>query len=819
MKRLLQYSIAALALLSSSLLAAPSANDVLAALKEGNARFTEGTATHPNQDAVRRTTVAGGQTPMASILSCSDSRVPVEVLFDQGLGDLFVVRVAGNVAATDEIGSIEYGVGHLNTPLLIVLGHTSCGAVKAVLEGAEVHGSIPKLVEPILPAATKAKASKLSGAALVSTAVKFNVLTSIDDIFKNSEEVRRLVKAGKLSVVGAVYDLESGKVNWLGAHPDEARLLAYTSGEDAAGQENEGDRGAKNQHEAPAAVAPVVVKETSHTAWFVGGFVLLCVICYGIHTFSKNGMRDWTITRRLIFGFGFQCVMVIVLGIIAYRGLDTVRDGFTDYREHARHSVLAGRIQANFLKMRIDVKEYQIAKKAIDITEYNERKGKLLAFLEEARHEIDEPDRKSLITNITAQVVEHAELFQQMQKATGASGVTEIAKKMLSVGLFVDEATEKLKLSLIADQNQIGPRVKNEIRDTLALTLWICVSIVILCIYGAYCIAKSITGPLSELATELGENVNRVTDATGEIADIGNSLASGATQQAASLSESSASLEEISAMSKRSSDNANEGAELGKQARESAASGLERIAQLAKTLEAIKLAVSDMRSAVTETQSSSQEIGKIIKTIDEIAFQTNLLALNAAVEAARAGEAGMGFAVVADEVRALAQRSAQAAKDTADKIEIAIKRSELGSVASNKLAQSLSEVEATSKLIEETFNGIAGQIKALDAVVSNIAAASNEQSIGISQVNEAVNMLDQTTQQNAANAERNAQAASEMAGQAEELSASLEDLRHIVVGHPQEEAPKRHALKSSGRENVRALPSSRREHSPRGGRR
>ncbi|MEI6712883.1 MAG: methyl-accepting chemotaxis protein [Verrucomicrobiota bacterium] len=816
MKRLLQNSIAALALFSTSLLAAPSASDVLAALKEGNARFTEGTSTHPNQDAARRTTVAGGQTPMASILSCSDSRVPVEVLFDQGLGDLFVVRVAGNVAATDEIGSIEYGVGHLNTPLLIVMGHTSCGAVKAVLEGADVHGSIPKLVEPIIPAATKAKASKLSGAALVSTAVKFNVLTSIDDIFKNSEEVRHLVKAGKLSVVGAVYDLESGKVNWLGAHPEEARLLAYTSGEEA---EPEGERGAKAQHEAAPAIAPVVVKESSHTAWFVGGFFLVCAVGYGIQFFTKTTMQDWTIGRRLFAGFGFQCGFVVLLSVIAYEGLHSTGDGFTEYRSHARNSVLAGRIQANFLKMRIDVKDYLLTKKSANVAEYNERKSKVLAFLEEAKAEIHEPERKAMVASITSSVAEHAELFQQLQKATGSSALAEINKKIAPVGAAIDELSEKLKLSLVAEQNQVGPAVKNKIRDTLALTFWLCVATLILCIYAAYAIAKSITGPLTELAAEIGENVNRVTDATGEIADIGTSLAAGATQQAASLSESSASLEEISAMSKRSTDNANEGAELGKQARESAASGLERIAQLAKTLESIKLAVADMRSAVTETQSSSQEIGKIIKTIDEIAFQTNLLALNAAVEAARAGEAGMGFAVVADEVRALAQRSAQAAKDTAEKIEIAIKRSELGSVASNKLAHSLTEVEATSKLIEETFNGIAGQIKGLDAVVSNIAAASNEQSIGISQVNEAVNMLDQTTQQNAANAERNAQAASEMAGQAEELSENLEDLRHIVVGHPKEEAPKRHALKSSGRENMRALPSSQRERTHRGSRR
>src|SRR5688572_4328071 len=134
-----------------------SGEDALTALKDGNTRYIAGKPIHPNQDAARRTTVAKGQNPFATVLTCSDSRVPVELLFDQGLGDTFVVRVAGNVSDTDEVGSIEYGVGHLNTPLLVVMGHTSCGAVKAVLEGLQVHGSIPALVDNITPAIAQAK--------------------------------------------------------------------------------------------------------------------------------------------------------------------------------------------------------------------------------------------------------------------------------------------------------------------------------------------------------------------------------------------------------------------------------------------------------------------------------------------------------------------------------------------------------------------------------------------------------------------------------------------------------------------------------------
>src|SRR5262245_9624613 len=128
-------------------------------LKEGNARFAAGKQLHPNQDAERRaSTVAQGQEPFATILACSDSRDPVELVFDRGIGDLFVVRVAGNVAGVRELATVEYGVGHLHTPLLIVMGHSKCGAVTAVVQGAELHGHLQSLAEKIKPAANKVKA-------------------------------------------------------------------------------------------------------------------------------------------------------------------------------------------------------------------------------------------------------------------------------------------------------------------------------------------------------------------------------------------------------------------------------------------------------------------------------------------------------------------------------------------------------------------------------------------------------------------------------------------------------------------------------------
>jgi len=225
-------SINAPVLWSSDAAPVMSPDAALNMLKESNSCFTGGAMKHPNADPDRRKQcTSGGQHPFATVLSCSDSRVPVEVLFDSGIGDIFVVRVAGNVADTDETGSIEYGVDHLGTPVLVVLGHTRCGAVTAVAQGAKLHGCIPALVENIEPAVAKAKAThpELTGDALVEEAVKANVWQAIDDVLKLSEAVRNRAKNGTVKIVGAIYDIESGKVNWMGSHPEQEQLIAKYS--------------------------------------------------------------------------------------------------------------------------------------------------------------------------------------------------------------------------------------------------------------------------------------------------------------------------------------------------------------------------------------------------------------------------------------------------------------------------------------------------------------------------------------------------------------------------------------------------------------
>lgn len=212
---------------------AMSADDALRLLKEGNSRFIATSVQHPNQDVARRnSTAAKGQQPFATILSCSDSRVPVEVLFDRGVGDIFVIRVAGNVANADETGSMEYAVDHLGTPLLVVLGHTKCGAVTAVVKSEDLHGNIIPIGKAIFPAVAAARAGNPNSPAeaLLNEAIKANVWQAIEDVFRTSPAIVGKVKAGKLKVEGAVYDIESGNVTWMGKHPKQDKLVSDKGG-------------------------------------------------------------------------------------------------------------------------------------------------------------------------------------------------------------------------------------------------------------------------------------------------------------------------------------------------------------------------------------------------------------------------------------------------------------------------------------------------------------------------------------------------------------------------------------------------------------
>jgi carbonic anhydrase len=182
-------------------------------LMAGNKRYAAGKPTRPNQTAKRRGELTRGQWPFAALLGCSDSRVPPEIVFDQGLGDLFIVRVAGNVADEPGIGSLEYAAAVLDTPLIMVLGHSACGAVSATLKGGQAPGQIGSIVRLIEPAVEKAKGQP--GDALAN-AIHANVTLTVDRLKTTTPILSDRVEKKTLKIVGAHYDLATGRVELLG---------------------------------------------------------------------------------------------------------------------------------------------------------------------------------------------------------------------------------------------------------------------------------------------------------------------------------------------------------------------------------------------------------------------------------------------------------------------------------------------------------------------------------------------------------------------------------------------------------------------------
>ena len=189
-----------------------TADSVLAELKTGNKHHVAHRYQHPHETLDRQRQLVSGQHPHAEILSCSDSRVPPEIVFDQGLGDLFIIRVAGNVASDTEIGSLEYGAEHLHIPLLVVLGHESCGAVTAAVQGGPPEGHIAALVDLIKPAVEKTRG--MPGDPVANT-VRINVEMVVKQLRSSTPILSELVAHGKLRIVGAVYSIETGLVTWL----------------------------------------------------------------------------------------------------------------------------------------------------------------------------------------------------------------------------------------------------------------------------------------------------------------------------------------------------------------------------------------------------------------------------------------------------------------------------------------------------------------------------------------------------------------------------------------------------------------------------
>jgi len=325
----------------------------------------------------------------------------------------------------------------------------------------------------------------------------------------------------------------------------------------------------------------------------------------------------------------------------------------------------------------------------------------------------------------------------------------------------VDEAFQLLRSEMRKMSEQAKTMSANSHSATImkqAITVrnsWIILaSAIILFVALAFLIIQSVIKAILKVTDGLMDGAEQVSSAAGQVSSSSQSLAEGTSEQAASLEETSSSLEEMSSMTKQNADHANQAKAM--------------MAEANRIVDKVNHHMNDMAEAVIVITKSSEETGKIVKTIDEIAFRTNLLALNAAVEAARAGEAGAGFAVVANEVRNLAMRASESAKNTSNLIENTIKAVRKGNELTNATQEAFKENAEISKKI--------GQL------VDEIATASEEQSRGIAQVNIAVVEMDKVTQSTAATAEESASAAEELNAQAEQMKSYVEELIAVVSG-------------------------------------
>ena len=476
-------------------------------------------------------------------------------------------------------------------------------------------------------------------------------------------------------------------------------------------------------------------------------------------------MRSMTIGKKLFAGFGAALVLTLVMSLFALWSIGSL--GATLQRVakvEAAKRYLASSINttmSDFLaeERGILARSLMKDKAAMDAyyQQFHESRAKFKKDVDQFLPLIETEVGRRSIQELQAGEEQIAQSFQEFYRLASA-GQSEAAAavatdKVLPL-ILKSKATAQ---QLVEHQNERLAEAEQAAESSVSQSRWIAMLMIALALLigmGIVFIVRQINSSLRQAVTELSEGAGQTASAAAQVSSASQSLAQGSSEQAASLEETSASSEEINAMAHKNTENATAAASVVVQSQQ-------KFAQTNESLD-------QMVVAMSEINESSDKISKIIKVIDEIAFQTNILALNAAVEAARAGEAGMGFAVVADEVRNLAQRCAQAAKDTADLIEESIGKSNEGKTKVDQVAV------AIRAITEE-----AGKIKTL---VDEVQVGSQEQARGIQEISKAIAQMEQVTQSTAANAEESASAAEELTAQSEAVRAIVQRLGAMVGG-------------------------------------
>ena len=475
-------------------------------------------------------------------------------------------------------------------------------------------------------------------------------------------------------------------------------------------------------------------------------------------------MANWNLAKRLFIGVGSLVALLLVSGGVSFftgRSMKNQLDSAT--KKTARQQELALQLQRDGVSLSNSQRGMLLAALGGDTNGLKQIQQSVATLRDDMKKRVAEmetllegrDDGLKLVAEFrsTAEAWDASE--QEVTKLIGegnAAGAWDVQRQKSAPLLSkVNEYTTRLTVM----QNRLFAEAIKAGDDSYRLLLWIIMGVFAASMGLGLVVRWVVKGILVTLRTathDLAQGAQHVATASSQVASASQSLSQGATEQAASLEQTSASMEEIASMTRMNAENTHQAAGM--------------MADAEKQVHGANAALSAMVTSMSAIKESSDKVSKIIKTIDEIAFQTNILALNAAVEAARAGEAGMGFAVVADEVRTLAQRSAQAAKDTAVLIEESIAKSTEGQ---QKVQQVTTAIESiTSSTVK------------VKGLVDQVSEASRQQSQGIDQVSQAIAQMEKVTQTNAASAEESAAVSQELSAQAEEASSVVRKLMDLV---------------------------------------
>jgi methyl-accepting chemotaxis protein/methyl-accepting chemotaxis protein-1 (serine sensor receptor) len=482
-------------------------------------------------------------------------------------------------------------------------------------------------------------------------------------------------------------------------------------------------------------------------------------------------MANWNLSKRLFMGVGSLVVLLLLSGGVSFitgRSMKAQLDSAT--KRTARQQELALQLQRDGVSLSNLQRGLLLAALGGDQNGIKEIQQSVSSLRSEMRKRSDEMDTLlagrdeglKLIAELRSATQKWDSSEEQIDKyvAEGNAAMAWDVARQKSAPLLTQ--VNEYSTRLTAMQNRLFAEAIKSGDDTFRVLLWLIAAVfgasMVLAVVVRY-VVKGIIVTLRTATHDLAQGAQHVASASAQVASASQSLSQGATEQAASLEQTSASMEEIASMTRMNAENTHQAAGM--------------MADAEKQVHGANAALDAMVTSMSAIKESSDKVSKIIKTIDEIAFQTNILALNAAVEAARAGEAGMGFAVVADEVRTLAQRSAQAAKDTAVLIEESIAKANDGNQKVNQVTSAIAAITDSS-------------VKA-KGLVDEVSVASRQQSQGIEQVSQAIAQMEKVTQTNAASAEESAAVSEELSAQAEEASSVVKRLM-VLVGIDAHEA-------------------------------